>query len=141
MLVSHILERKGSTVHAIGPDASMLDAIKRMAEHHIGALLVMREDELLGIVTERDYARKIALRGRSSRETTVAQVMSTPPLTVSPEDTVEACMQLVTDQRYRHLPVVQDERVVGIVSIGDLVKAMLEKQQQTIEHLEAYIRS
>lgn len=141
MLVSHILERKGSTIHAIGPDASMLDAIKRMAEHHIGALLVMREDELLGIVTERDYARKIALRGRSSRETTVAQVMSTPPLTVSPEDTVEACMQLVTDQRHRHLPVVQDERVVGIVSIGDLVKAMLEKQQQTIEHLEAYIRS
>lgn len=141
MLVRHILEKKGTAVHAIGPDAPVLEAIRSMAAHHIGALLVMRGDELAGILSERDYARKIVLHGRSSSDTPVAQIMSSPVVTVTPDDTIEACMRLVTERRFRHLPVVEGGCVVGVLSIGDLVKTLLEEQRQTIEHLEAYIRS
>lgn len=141
MLVRHVLDRKGRATHAIGPDATVLEALRRMAEHEIGALLVMQDDGVLGVVSERDYARKVALLGRASRETPVSQIMSAPAVTVSPDDTVEACMRLMTDKRIRHLPVLERGRLVGVLSIGDLVKSILGEQKQTIEQLEAYIRS
>ncbi|MBV6417716.1 MAG: hypothetical protein CMLOHMNK_02470 [Steroidobacteraceae bacterium] len=141
MLVRHVLDRKGHAAHAIGPDATVLDALKLMAEHGIGALLVMQGGNVLGVVSERDYARKVALLGRTSRDTPVSQVMSAPAVTVAPDDTTDACMRLVTDRHVRHLPVLEDGRVIGVLSIGDLVKSVLEQQRETIEQLEAYIRS
>ena len=110
-----------------------------MADHHIGALLVMKGEELVGILSERDYARKVILLGRSSEETPAWQIMSSPVHTVSLEDSLQDCMRLVTEKRIRHLPVVDRGRVVGMISIGDLVKALIEDQQQTIEQLESYI--
>jgi CBS domain-containing protein len=112
-----------------------------MAEHHVGALLVMKGEVLAGIVSERDYARKVILRGRSSSDTPVRDIMSSPVLTVSPDTSVEQCMQIVTDKRVRHLPVVEAGRVIGMVSIGDLVKAVIAEQQQQIQQLESYIHS
>lgn len=141
MLVRHVLDRKGHATHAIAPDATVIEALRRMAEHEIGALLVMQGDSVLGVVSERDYARKVALLGRASRDTTVSQIMSAPAVTVAPDDTVDACMRLVTNERIRHLPVLERGRVVGVLSIGDLVKAVLGQQRETIEQLEAYIRS
>lgn len=141
MLVRHVLDRKGHSTHAIGPDVTVLEALKRMAEHEVGALLVMQGDTVLGLISERDYARKVALLGRSSRDTPVSQIMSSPVITVTPDDTIEACMRLVTDKRIRHLPVLERGRVVGVLSIGDLVKTVIGEQRQTIEQLEAYIRS
>jgi CBS domain-containing protein len=135
----HLLDRKGRAIFSIGPDDPVLEAIRLMAEHHVGALLVMKDDELLGIVSERDYARKVILKGRSSAETPVAQIMSSPVVTVSMSNSVQECMQLMTERRLRHLPVVEGRKVVGMVSIGDLVKAVMEEQQQTIEQLESYI--
>jgi CBS domain-containing protein len=140
-VVRHLLERKGRALYSIGPDDPVLEAIRMMAEHHIGALLVMREGELVGIISERDYARKVILRGRSSSETPVHQIMSTPVITVSPTHTLDQCMRIVTERRIRHLPVVESGRVVGVISIGDLVKAVIEEQQRTIEQLESYIHS
>lgn len=137
--VKHLLESKGSTVHAIAPEQSVLEAVRRMAEHRIGALLVMRGTELLGVVSERDYARKVALQGRASGDTPVREIMSAPVLTVSPEESVEACMRLCTDSRVRHLPVVERGGVVGVISIGDLVKAVIDDQAEQIEHLQRYI--
>jgi CBS domain-containing protein len=119
----------------------VLEAIQLMADRHVGALLVMKGEELAGIVSERDYARKVILLGRSSNDTPVWQIMSSPVTTVRPEQTVEECMRIVTDRRIRHLPVVEDQRVVGVISIGDLVKAVIEEQQHTIEQLESYIHS
>jgi CBS domain-containing protein len=110
-----------------------------MAEYHVGALLVMQGMELKGIISERDYARKVILHGRSSAETPVWQIMSSPVITITPNQTVQDCMKLMTDRRIRHLPVVEDGKVVGMVSIGDLVKAVMEDQRQTIEQLESYI--
>ncbi|WP_300614617.1 CBS domain-containing protein [Dokdonella sp.] len=137
--VKHLLAEKGHDVHTIGPDAPVLDAIRSMAERHIGALLVMRGDELVGIVSERDYARKVILLGRHSDDTPVNEIMSPNVLTVGPEDTVETCMRLCTDRRVRHLPVVESRKVVGLVSIGDLVKAVISEQSTQIEQLERYI--
>jgi CBS domain-containing protein len=137
----HLLERKGSDVYSIGPDDAVLQAIQLMAERHVGALLVMRGAELVGIVSERDYARKVILLGRSSAETRVKQIMSSPVTTVTPAHTVNECMKIVTEQRVRHLPVLEQGRVIGVVSIGDLVKAVIEEQQQQIEQLERYITS
>ena len=140
--VRHILGAKPSAaVYAVEPEDPVLEAIQAMAEHSVGALLVMRGSELLGIVSERDYARKVILMGRSSSETPVWQIMSAPVLTVNPEASVTDCMQLMTDRRVRHLPVVEHGRVVGMLSIGDIVRAVLEEQQRTIRDLENYIRS
>lgn len=137
--VRHLLEDKGPQVHAIGPDDPVLEAIQLMADKVIGALLVMRGDELVGIVSERDYARKIILHGRSSAETPVWQIMTSPVLTVGPSQSVEDCMRLCTDRRVRHLPVVENGRVVGVVSIGDLVKAVIDEQAEELAQLQRYI--
>lgn len=137
--VRQLLERKGRAVFAIAPEDPVLEAIQLMADHHIGALLVMKGDELAGILSERDYARKVILLGRSATDTPAWQIMSSPVHTVSPELSLEDCMRLVTDKRIRHLPVVEGGRVIGVISIGDLVKAVIEDQQHTIEQLESYI--
>ena len=139
--VKHLLESKGSTVFSISPDAPVLEAIKHMAEHRIGALLVMRGDQLVGVMSERDYARKVILQGRSSSQTAVADIMTSEPLTVGPDTDVFDCMRLCTDSRIRHLPVVQGNAVVGVISIGDLVKAVIDAQAEQIEHLQRYITS
>ena len=139
--VGQLLDRKGRQVFSIAPGDAVLAAIRLMAERHVGALLVMEGDTLAGIVSERDYARKVILMGRSSADTPVRDIMSTPVVTVQPETPVEKCMQLMTERRVRHLPVVDDGRVVGMVSIGDLVKAVIAEQQQQIEQLESYIHS
>ena len=139
--VKHLLESKGSSVFSIAPDAPVLEAIKYMAEHRIGALLVMRGERLLGVVSERDYARKVILQGRSSAQTAVSDIMSSEPLTVGPDTDVLDCMRLCTDSRVRHLPVVQDGVVIGVISTGDLVKAVIDAQAEQIEHLQRYITS
>jgi CBS domain-containing protein len=139
--VRQLLDRKGREVFSIDPAASVLDAVRMMADRHVGALLVMQGDNLTGIISERDYARKVILLGRSSADTPVRDIMTTPVLTVQPETTVEKCMQIMTEQRVRHLPVAEGGRVVGMVSIGDLVKAVIAEQQQQIEQLESYIHS
>jgi len=137
--VSQLLDRKGRATYSIEPEDPVLEAIQLMADHHVGALLVMKGEQLVGIVSERDYARKVILLGRSSAETPVWQIMSSPVLTVSLRHSVQECMELMTEHRVRHLPVVESGRVVGIVSIGDLVKAVIQDQQETIEQLESYI--
>jgi CBS domain-containing protein len=139
--VKHLLESKGNTIFSIAPDAPVLEAIKHMAEQRIGALLVMRDDHLLGVLSERDYARKVILQGRSSAETAVSDIMRSEPLTVGPETDVFDCMRLCTDSRVRHLPVIQDGAVIGVISIGDLVKAVIDAQAEQIEHLQRYITS
>ena len=139
--VKQLLENKGSDVFAITPEAPVLEAIKHMAGHSVGALLVMRGDVLIGIVSERDYARKVILQGRSSAQTQVAEIMSHPVLTVGPDTDVLDCMRLCTDSRIRHLPVVEDERVLGVISIGDLVKEVIGEQAEQIEQLQRYIAS
>lgn len=137
--VSDLLDIKGTAIYSVGPDDPVLEAIKVMAEHHVGALLVMKGMELVGIVSERDYARKVILLGRASNTTAVSQIMSAPVHTVSPNRSVEECMRLMTEQRVRHLPVVENGRVIGVISIGDLVKAVIEDQRHIIEQLEDYI--
>ncbi|QDW66259.1 CBS domain-containing protein [Luteimonas granuli] len=140
--VRQLLESKGSEVFSIGPDAAVIDAIRLMAEKGIGALVVLEPGgRLAGIVSERDYARKIVLEGRSSRDTPVRDIMTADAVTVGLDDDAPACMQLVTERRIRHLPVVVDGKLVGLVSIGDLVKAVIEEQQFELEHLQRYIKS
>jgi CBS domain-containing protein len=141
MSVRQLLDRKGRELFSIAPEAAVLEAIRIMADRHVGALLVMEGDAVSGIVSERDYARKVILMGRSSADTPVRDIMSAPVVTVQPETTVEKCMQLMTERRVRHLPVTEAGRVVGMVSIGDLVKAVIAEQQQQIEELETYIHS
>lgn len=139
--VRHLLESKAPEVFAIGPDAPVLDAIRLMAEKCIGALLVMQEGRLVGIVSERDYARKVVLQGRASASTPVRDIMTCEVVKVGLSDTADHCMALVTDRRIRHLPVVDGEAVLGVVSIGDLVKAVIEDQQVEIDQLQRYIAS
>jgi CBS domain-containing protein len=139
--VRQVLQAKTPEIHSIGPNAPVIDAIRTMAEHGIGALLVMDSGELVGLISERDYARKVVLQGRSSRDTPVRAVMSDQIVTVDPFDTVDDCMRTVTERRVRHLPVVQDGQVVGVVSIGDLVKAVIEDQQVELDQLQRYIAS
>ena len=139
--VNQILENKGSGVIAVPREAPVLEVIRLMAEHHIGSVLVMQGSELVGIATERDYARKVILQGRSSADTPVGQIMSSPVVSVLPTDTAATCMQIMTARKIRHLPVLDEGRVVGMVSIGDLVKAVIEDQQQEIAQLQQYIAS
>lgn len=139
--VKHLLEGKGKAVYAVAPDASVYEAIQQMAEKNVGALVVIRGSELVGIVSERDYARKVILKDRSSRETPVAEIMTASVITVAGDATVDECMRLCTDGRLRHLPVLDGDRIVGVVSIGDLVKAVISEQKATINQLESYITS
>ncbi|MCC8558936.1 CBS domain-containing protein [Xanthomonas vesicatoria] len=139
--VRQLLGTKQVEVLAVAADAAVIEAIRLMAERGIGAVLVMDGERLVGIVSERDYARKVVLRDRSSATTSVAEIMSSQVVTVSPSETVERCMQLMTDGRFRHLPVVENGRVQGVISIGDLVKAVIEAQQQDIDQLQRYIAS
>lgn len=138
-LVSDILNSKGHDIWAVKPDDTIFDSLRLMADKSVGALLVMDGDKLVGIVTERDYARKVILEGKSSKTTTISEIMTEKVLCVAPERTVEECMALMTDKRARHLPVVDGERVVGVLSIGDLVKAILGEQQVLIDQLQHYI--
>lgn len=137
--VKQLLDEKGRDVWSIGPDDSVVDAIKLMAEKGIGALLVMEGDDVVGIVSERDYARKVILQERSSQKTTVREIMTTRVYYVFLDETAEECLAVMTDKRIRHLPVMDQERVVGVVSIGDLVKAVISEQQFMIEQLTNYI--
>ncbi|WP_257385414.1 CBS domain-containing protein [Tahibacter caeni] len=137
--VKHLLEGKGVQVYSVEPDQPVLQAIQSMADHHVGALLVMQGRELVGIVSERDYARKVILLGRSSAETPVWQIMSAPVETVAPDHSVDECMRLCTERRIRHLPVVAQGEVVGVISIGDLVKAVIDEQAEELAQLQRYI--
>lgn len=139
--VKHLLADKGGDILTTTADTPVLAAIGIMAEHYVGALLVMHGDELVGIVSERDYARKVVLKGRSSADTPVGDIMTREVITVGPEDTVDHCMRVSTDRRIRHLPVLDGARVIGVLSIGDLVKAVITEQSEQIEHLQRYIAS
>ncbi|HTU65860.1 MAG TPA: CBS domain-containing protein [Steroidobacteraceae bacterium] len=138
--VQQLLDQKPKGIFSVAPDEPVLAAIKKMAQHHVGALLVMTGEKLVGIVSERDYARKVVLLGRSSEETKVEAIMSAKVVTVTPKQDAHDCMRLMTDMRIRHLPVVNGDRVVGVLSIGDLVRAVIEEQERTIQDLETYIR-
>ena len=137
--VNQLLKVKGGLIFSVAPTDSVLHAIEIMATRHVGALLVMGQDGLQGIISERDYARKVILKNRSSHDTPVGDIMTKNPVTVSPDATVHHCMETMTEGRFRHLPVVDKGRVVGMLSIGDLVKAVIEDQSQKIEQLERYI--
>ena len=136
-----VLKLKGQNVWLISPEACVYDAIEIMADKSVGALLVISEDKLVGVVSERDYARKVILQGKSSKQTKVKEIMTSPAIFVIPEQTVEDCMRIMTEKHIRHLPVVEDGNILGVVSIGDLVKWMISAQQQTISHLHNYITS
>ena len=138
--ISQILKVKGRGFHSVGPDDSVYTAVRLMAEKNVGSVLVIDRANLVGILTERDYARNVVLKGRTSPQTRVRDIMSTRVACVELFDTVEDCMSLMTDKRVRHLPVVEDEAVVGIVSIGDLVKSVMDEQRCTIRQLETYFR-
>jgi CBS domain-containing protein len=137
--VAQILRYKGHDVWSVSPDESVFQAISVMAEKAIGSLVVIADDRLVGIISERDYARKVVLQGKSSKETRVRDIMTTPVLSVGPSHTVDDCMHIVTTKRIRHLPVVEGEKVIGIVSIGDLVRRVISTQGETIQYLQEYI--
>jgi CBS domain-containing protein len=137
--ISAILKDKGSDVLTIAPDATVFDAIRLMAERNIGALIVTEGEVLVGVITERDYTRKVALKGKASRDTAVREILTTEPVTVTPSHTIEECMRLMTLHRIRHLPVVEEEKIAGIVSIGDLVNWIISAQDMAIGQLEGYI--
>jgi CBS domain-containing protein len=139
--VRQLLEAKAPEIYAIAPDAPVIDAIRLMAEKRIGAVLVMEGSRLAGILSERDYARKIVLQGRSSSDTPVSTIMTADVITVRPDDSADHCMQVITEKRIRHLPVVRSGEVIGVVSIGDLVKAVIEDQQVELDQLQRYIAS
>ncbi len=138
-LIKHLLDRKGRHIISIKPEDSVLDAIRLMAEKGIGSLVVMEDHELLGIMSERDYARKVIIKGRSSESTAVSEIMTANVFTTSSSETVNDCMSVMTEKKIRHLPVVEDNAVIGMISIGDLVEAIIADQQEEIEQLEHYI--
>ena len=138
--IKDVLRDKGQAVWSIDLNASVLDALKLMAAKEIGALMVVDGGQLVGVVSERDYARKVVLHGKSSKDTPVREIMTQKVLYVRPEQTVEECMALMTDKHVRHMPVIDGERMIGVVSIGDIVKSVISEQQFLISHLENYIR-
>jgi CBS domain-containing protein len=137
--ISGILARKGSTVWSIAPTATVFDAIALMADKNIGALPVLENDRLIGIISERDYTRKVILKGKSSQETRVEEIMTQDLVTADPTDTVVDCMRVMTEERVRHLPVIKGAKMVGVLSIGDLVKCLISAQAETIDNLEQYL--
>ncbi len=139
LTVRQLLGRKGYAVHTIGPDATVLEALEQMAEHDVGALVVVGDGNVIGLVSERDYARKVILKGRFSKDTPVREIMSHHVFSVTSQETVAGCMALMTERRIRHLPVLENGQLAGIISIGDVVKVIIEDQQFTIEQLETYI--
>jgi CBS domain-containing protein len=139
--VQQVLEGKKHKLVSVSPNATVLDALKVMADLEIGALVVLESDRLVGIFSERDYARKVVLHGKASKDTPVHEVMTSKVVCVGPEQTMDHCMALMTDKRVRHLPVLKDKHVIGVISIGDVVKEVISEQQFTIEQLEQYIHS
>ena len=139
--VKQLLQDKARGLCTIGPDARVFDALKLMAEKDVGALLVVENDKLVGILSERDYARKMILHGKSSHETPVREIMTERPICVQPNRTTAECMALMTEKRFRHLPVIENDKLVGVLSIGDLVKETISEQQFMIKQLESYIHS
>lgn len=139
--VQQLLDEKSNQLLSISPTASVLDALKIMAEKDVGALIVLEEEKLVGIFSERDYARKIILFGKSSHDTAVSEIMTPRVVCVRPSQSADECMSLMTGRRVRHLPVLSEDKVVGVISIGDVVKEMIADQKQTIEQLEQYIKS
>ncbi len=137
--IDAILSQKSGEVFSVAPDATVYDAVAKMAEKNIGALVVMDGEKLVGIFSERDYTRKVMLRGKRSRETQVSEIMSTQLTTVEPKESVDHCLQYMTDKRVRHLPVVENGKLLGVISIGDLVKHVISVQSATLEQLESYI--
>ncbi|MCU7943168.1 MAG: CBS domain-containing protein [Candidatus Thiodiazotropha sp. (ex Cardiolucina cf. quadrata)] len=141
LTVNQLLQRKGYDIETIDPNATVFEALQSMADHEIGSLVVVKDKKIVGLFSERDYARNIILKGRTSKETRVKEIMSSQVLVVNPEQTTEECMAIMTEKRIRHLPVMKDNELVGIISIGDLVKAIIEEQQFVIEQLVSYISS
>jgi CBS domain-containing protein len=137
--VTQLLDQKGREVFSIPPDATVYDAIKKMADKNVGSLVVLDDDRLIGIITERHYARKVVLEGRASPATPVRAIMETSVVYAKPQQSVEECMAVMTDKKIRHLPVIENGRLIGLISIGDLVQAIISHQQFTIEQLEFYI--
>ncbi len=137
--IRFILKHKGGVVYSVAPTDTVYQAVAMMAEKQVGALLVISGGKVAGIVSERDYARKVILKGRASKETMVSEIMSSPVIAVSPDHTVGECMKIMSDHRIRHLPVMEEERLVAMISIGDLVNWTISEQKETIRHLEAYI--
>jgi CBS domain-containing protein len=137
--ISEILSQKGNAVWSVSPDATVLEAIQMMADKNVGALLVTKDNKLLGVLSERDYTRKVVLKGRSSKDTPVRDIVSGRVVAVSPEHTVEECMRLMTEHRIRHLPVMQGATILGVISIGDLVNSIISHQTSAIQQLETYI--
>lgn len=139
--VRQVLETKGSTIYSVSPESLVYDALLLMAEHHIGALVVMQRDKMVGIFSERDYAREVVIKGKTSKTTTVGDIMSVQLITVNPDDTVDHCMNLMSGKRIRHLPVLEHDQLIGLLSIGDLVKETIAYQEFLIKQLENYIQS
>jgi CBS domain-containing protein len=138
--VKYILRAKGSKVYSISPDATVYEALNRMADKNVGALLVLEVEQIVGMISERDYARKTILKGRFSKETAVKQIMTTNVITVGPGEDLEKCMELFTDKHVRHLPVIEDEKIIGIISIGDVVKGVIDYKEFIIQEQEKYIK-